>query len=290
MNLNESSKRPVDAQRLRFLPVITLAVGILVGGCPSRDNGSTTSSISTRAAFPTASVTTQRIAENAGSNGLQAASGQAHDPAHPPIDCPLRKQGIDPAHLRPFEDVEQYIAFLERTDRTAWQKPDEVVAVLQLGGAETVVDLGAGSGYFTFRLARALPQGKVIAVDTEAEMIRHIHHKAMTERFRNVQAELVRPDDPKIPTEADLVFVCDVLHHVPDRAAWLAKIAVQMKPGARLVLIEFKEGNLPEGPPESVKISRAQMVELAAKAGLSLESEHPMLLPYQTFLVFRKAP
>jgi hypothetical protein len=81
-----------------------------------------------------------------------------------------------------------------------------------------------------------------------------------------------------------------VLHHVPDRAAWLGKIVAEMRPGARLVLIEFKEGNLPEGPPESVKITRAQMVELATTAGLSLESERPELLPYQTFLVFRKAP
>ena len=61
-----------------------------------------------------------------------------------------------------------------------------------------------------------------------------------------------------------------------------------MRPGARLVLIEFKEGNLPEGPPESAKITRAQMLELVAKAGFTLASERADLLPYQTFLVFRK--
>jgi SAM-dependent methyltransferase len=213
-----------------------------------------------------------------------------HDPAHPPIDCPLRKAGVDPNHLRPFEDVEKYITFLERPDRAIWQKPDDVVAALGLKGIETVVDLGAGSGYFTFRLAKALPQGKVIAADIEPEMIRHIHHKLTTEGISNVEAVLIKPDDPGIPADAALVFVCDVLHHVPDRAAWLGKVASEMAPGARLVLVEFKEGNLPEGPPESVKITRAQMVELAAKAGLGLDSERADLLPYQTFLVFRKAP
>jgi len=71
----------------------------------------------------------------------------AHDPSHPPIDCPLRKQGVDPAHLRPFEDTAQYIAFLERPDRATWQKPDAVVAALGLTGKETIVDIGAGSGY-----------------------------------------------------------------------------------------------------------------------------------------------
>lgn len=214
------------------------------------------------------------------------ASGQA--PTSPPIDCPLRKQGIDPTHMRPFEDVETYIAFLERADRDLWQKPDEVVAALGLLGDETVLDLGAGSGYFTFRLAKALPRGKVVAADTEPEMVRHIHHKAMSEGIQNVQAALIRPDDPAAPADVDLVFVCDVLHHVADRATWLASLGKEMKPGSRLVLIEFKEGNLPEGPPESAKMSRAQTQELVTKAGLSLVFERADLLPYQTFLVFRK--
>jgi cyclopropane fatty-acyl-phospholipid synthase-like methyltransferase len=111
--------------------------------------------------------------------------------------------------MTPFEDAEKYIAFLERADRATWQKPDEVVKALGLSGGETVVDLGAGSGYFTFRLAQVLPRGKVIAEDVEAEMIRHIHHKATREGLHNVQAVLIQPADPGIPAEADLVFVCD---------------------------------------------------------------------------------
>ncbi len=101
------------------------------------------------------------------------------DPAHPPIDCPLQKLGVDPFHLRPFDGDEKYIAFLEKPERAVWQKPDDVVAALGLEGSETLIDVGAGSGYFTFRFAKALPRGKVIATDTEAEMIRHIHHKVM---------------------------------------------------------------------------------------------------------------
>jgi hypothetical protein len=79
-----------------------------------------------------------------------------------------------------------------------------------------------------------------------------------------------------------------VLHHVPDRAAWLGKLSSEMKVGAQLVLIEFKEGPLPEGPPESVKISKKQLMELVTQAGLTLRSEQADLLPYQTFLVFEK--
>lgn len=82
--------------------------------------------------------------------------------ALPPIECPLHRAGIDPTKLRPFEEVEKYIQFLERADWAQWQKPDEVIKALGLKGTETVADLGAGSGYFTFRLAKALSKGKVI--------------------------------------------------------------------------------------------------------------------------------
>jgi 2-polyprenyl-3-methyl-5-hydroxy-6-metoxy-1,4-benzoquinol methylase len=218
----------------------------------------------------------------------RAASRPAHDPTLPHIECPLRSKGIDPTHLRPFAEVANYIAFLERPDRAAWQKPDEVIAALDLKGGETVVDLGAGSGYFSFRLARQLPHGEVVAADTEPEMIRHVHHKAQTSGVRNVRPVLIRPDEPEIPKTADLVLICDVLHHVQDWAGWLSRVVMQMKAGARLALIEFKEGKLPEGPPESVKIPRAQLLRLAGAAGLVLDSEKANLLPYQTFLVFRK--
>jgi SAM-dependent methyltransferase len=218
----------------------------------------------------------------------------AHDPAHPPIDCPLAKAGGHPQHAggdlhRPFGgDVQKYIAHLDRADRDAWQKPDELIAALGLTGSETVADVGAGSGYFSFRFAKALPRGKVVALDIEPEMIRHIHHKAMTGGVKNVQAVLSRPADPSVPPGADLVFLADVLHHVAGRDAWLVKLRDQMKPGAKLVLVEFKEGALPQGPPEKMKIPLARLKQIVAAAGLVLDGERPGLLPYQHVLVFRK--
>jgi ubiquinone/menaquinone biosynthesis C-methylase UbiE len=214
-------------------------------------------------------------------------AGQDHN--MPGIDCPLRKAGVDPSSLRPFADVEKYIAFLDRPDRAAWQKPDEVVKALALQGNETVFDLGAGSGYFSFKLAQAVPRGKVVAADLEPEMIRHIHHKAMSEGVTNLIPVIIKADDPQVPGDADYVFVCDVLHHVQDRAGWLKKLTSEMKPGARLVLIEFKEGKLPEGPPEAVKLTKKQLLELVSQAGLALETEKSDVVPYQVFLVFRKA-
>jgi SAM-dependent methyltransferase len=230
----------------------------------------------------------QTSAPAAPASGPSSAARAAPEAPPPPIECPLAKRGVNHAHLRPFEDVEKYIAFLERPDRAAWQRPDAVVAALGLQSDEQVVDVGAGSGYFAFRFAKALPRGSVVASDVEPEMVRHMHHKAMTEGIRNLRVVLGKPDDPEIPSEANLVFVCDVLHHVADRVAWLAKLAGEMRKGARLVVIEFKEGRLPEGPPENAKIPRAELVRLLTGAGLILEGEKPDLLPYQLFLVLRK--
>ena len=234
---------------------------------------------------------TQKGAANAtpsASTAAAPASRMVHDPAHPPIDCPLRKQGIDPSYLRPFDDVARYIEFLERPDRAQWQKPDAVVAALDLRDDEVVFDVGAGSGYFAFRFAKAVPHGKVIAGDTEPEMVRHIHHRAMTEGIGNVEARIIEPGDPGVDASVDLVFICDVLHHVPARQEWLAKIARGMKKGARLALIEFKEGPLPQGPPEGAKLPRRELLALGQQAGLQLVTEHADLLPYQVFLVLRK--
>jgi len=208
--------------------------------------------------------------------------------ANPPIECPLRKQGINPHEMKPFADTQKYIDFLERSDRAAWQKPDAVIKELHLSGNEKIADVGAGSGYFTFRFARALPKGKVYAIDIYPEMLRHIHHKVMTEGVRNIEVIKSTPDDPTIPPGVDLVFVCDVLHHVKEREAWLRKLSSQMKKGAQLAVIEFKEGDLPEGPPAAVKIPKKKLIGMIAENNFKMEREKPDILPYQTFLMFIK--
>ena len=205
-----------------------------------------------------------------------------------PIECPLRKAGINPHDLKPFKEVEKYIEFLERPDRRRWQKPDEVVSVLGLRGDETVVDLGAGSGYFTFRFAKALPRGRVVALDVQPEMARHIHHKAMSEDVSNVEVQVADPNAPKLPPGADVVFICDVLHHVQQRSQWLKSLHAQMRSGSRLVLVEFKAGKLPEGPPEAIKVPKAVLVALVQEAGFRLKRDEAKVLPYQEYLIFEK--
>ena len=205
-----------------------------------------------------------------------------------PIDCPLRNKGVDANQIKPFEDTDKYIDFLERKDRAKWQKPDAVIEKLDLKGNEIIADVGAGSGYFSFRFASVLPKGKVYAIDIEPAMIRHIHHKTMTDNINNIEVVFAEPDDPKVPEDSDIVFVCDALHHVECKLLWLKKVHAEMQKGARLVLIEFKKGNFPEGPPEHMKIPKKEIISKVLSSGFTKVSDFNNLLPYQTFLVFEK--
>jgi hypothetical protein len=103
---------------------------------------------------------------------------------------------IRPAAARPFDEISDYIASLDRADHSVWQRPDVVVDAPELVGDEAVVDLGAGSGYFSFRLARELPWGSVLALDPEAEMVAHVNDRAASEPAPNVSVRLVHPASP----------------------------------------------------------------------------------------------
>ena len=207
--------------------------------------------------------------------------------SHTPIDCPLRKNGVV-HHKKPFKDIEKYIAFLKRLDRAKWQKPDAVIEKLTLRGNEKITDLGAGSGYFSFRFASVLPKGKVYAVDSEPAMVRYIHHKAMINNIMNIEVILAEPYDPKVPGNSDIVFICDVLHHIDNKLLWLKNVYNQMQKGARLILIEFKEGDLPEGPPEQIKIPQKEIIAKTTSAGFTNISCENDILPYQNFFIFEK--
>ncbi len=110
----------------------------------------------------------------------------------------------------------------------------------------------------------------------------------MNEGVDNIEVVLATYDDPKVSEDTDLVFICDVLHHVQGPLEWLKKISGALHPGSKLVLVEFVEGDLPAGPPASIKIPRDQIIALTEQAGFQPAEDHSDLLPYQHFLVFVK--
>src|SRR5262245_56667701 len=170
--------------------------------------------------------------------------------------------------------------------RDRWQQPDRVVGELGLKPGDRVADLGAGGGYFTFRLARAvLPSGVVYAVDTDPDMRAGMAAKAARDRGTNVIPVEATPGDPALPEPVDLAFLVNAFHHLPDRPAYLAKLASFLRPGGRVAIVEAR----PEGlnrlighatPPEAIR------AELAA-AGYTLAADHAFL-PRQSFHVFER--
>ncbi len=188
-----------------------------------------------------------------------------------------------------FQDTAHWAHTFESPERANWQKPDQVVSTLNLKPGHTVVDIGAGTGYFTRRFARVVgPSGRALGLDIEPGMIDYMNADAKKLDLSNYQARLVKPDDPELaPRSVDIIFFCDVLHHIDDRVAYLRKLEPALKPGGRIAVIDFKE-TAPLGPPAPMKIPVQEMIAQFNKAGYQVVGDH-QFLPYQYFLEFEPA-
>lgn len=204
-----------------------------------------------------------------------------------PLLCQDRRHRDEGQMHRLHRDPEAYIAMLEDPARDAYQKPGQVLDSLDLRNGEIIADIGAGSGYFAFRMARRVgPQGRVYAVDISPEMILHLNRKARDLGLSNVISVLADPDDPLLPENAvDRFFICDTWHHVDNRSAYLAKLRRMLKPGGQVVMIDFQKRELPLGPPVTMKIARDDLIAEMQSGGFKLVREFDFL-PYQYFLVF----
>ena len=183
-----------------------------------------------------------------------------------------------------FDKPEDWAARFDDPGRDRWQKPDEVLRALALPADGRVADVGAGTGYFTVRLARALPKGKVYGEDIEPQMVRYLEHRARRESLPNVVGVLGAPDDPRLPEAVDLVLVVDTYHHIDHRPAYFRRLQARLAPAGRVAIIDFRRGQ-PMGPPDAHKIPAEQVKAEMAAAGYRLVAE-PGFLPNQHFLVF----
>jgi ubiquinone/menaquinone biosynthesis C-methylase UbiE/rhodanese-related sulfurtransferase len=164
-----------------------------------------------------------------------------------------------------------------------WRKPDEVVAALQLRPGMTVIDLGAGSGVFTRRFARAVgPAGKAIGLDISPSAIDALKKDAAATGLSNYEARLVAADDAAIPAvSADVIFLSNTYHHVENRVVYFTRLRPALKPSGRLIIVDFAPGQMGEMQhPDRPQVER----ELAA-AGYRLVRAHEFL-PRQFFLEF----
>jgi arsenite methyltransferase len=190
---------------------------------------------------------------------------------------------------RLHEDSKAYIAALEDSRRDEYQKPQEVMQALAVKEGEVIADIGAGSGYFTVRLAHHVGKtGRVYAIDISPDMIRHLHGRVRELKLLNVSPILALPDDPLLPEPVDRFLIVDVWHHIEDQAGYLARMKALLKPGGQVVMIDYQKRDLPVGPPPAMKIAREDLIRQMEKHGFQLSAEHTFL-PYQYFLAFTPA-
>ena len=185
-----------------------------------------------------------------------------------------------------FVDAEKWAKRFENPERDKWQKPDSVIAALSLKGNEIVVDIGSATGYFPIRFAKMVTDGKVYGIDIEETMVDYLNDRAKQEGILNLKSILGKPDNPLIPEDADIIFICDTYHHIENRVEYFSRLKNDFKPDGRLVIVDFVKGDIPVGPPDNMKLSEQVVISELSEAGYKL-SQEVELLPYQYFLIFR---
>ena len=185
-----------------------------------------------------------------------------------------------------FENAEQWAKQFDDPNRDAWQRPDEVLDALQLAPTAIIADLGAGTGYFSVRIAKRVPQAKVYAVDIEPDMLRYLGERKHQEHLIGLQPVQASADAAHLPEPVDLVLVVDTYHHIDNRTAYFAKLRESLRPDGRLAIIDFKI-DAPDGPPPEFRMPPATVTAELEAAGYRLVATYPFL-PRQYFLVFQR--
>jgi 2-polyprenyl-3-methyl-5-hydroxy-6-metoxy-1,4-benzoquinol methylase len=178
-------------------------------------------------------------------------------------------------------DFETLVARFEDPSRAQWQKPEAVIENLDALAGKTVADIGAGTGYFAFPIAKKA--AKVIAIDIDKRFLDYIEHKKQTQKVgANIETRLTTPEASGLqPREADIVLIVDTYHHIEDRIEYLKRLKKCFREGGLLVIIEFKKQKTPPGPPVELRLAEAQVASELKSAGFTIISTDRDLLPYQ---------
>jgi ubiquinone/menaquinone biosynthesis C-methylase UbiE len=180
--------------------------------------------------------------------------------------------------------------WLDRAERDVEEEPDRAIDVLKIEKGSTVADIGAGSGYMTVKLAKKVgPQGRVYANDIQPAMLELLNKRISKSKIANVSVVLGMQDDPRLPVETlDLVLMVDVYHELSQPQLMLRHIRASLKPGGRLVLLEYRkeDPSIPIKPEHKMSVADAKLEVEAEGFKLTKTNED---LPRQHILIFTKS-
>ncbi len=223
-----------------------------------------------------------------------------HRPSSPPAADSSVAGGEKPpgrfnnltVEISDLSSFESLVADYESKDRVIWQKPDRVISLLGDLSGKTVADIGAGTGYFAFRLVPVA--AKVIAVDIDPRFIHFmdsIKVRLTPVYQRRFETRLARPDNPMLlPEEVDAVIIVNTYGYLSHRPTYLKTLWEGMKPQAKLLIIDFKKTRLPIGPPDEYKVALSEVVKEVESVGFQLTTVDQETLEYQYIVVAQKSP
>jgi len=183
-----------------------------------------------------------------------------------------------------------YADLLERPNREDVQKSPEIMKALSFKPGERVADIGAGTGYFTFQVARAVgPTGLVWAIDIAPEMLEYLDLRIKAQKAINIKLRKVTSDNPQLdPGSVDTILMVDTIHYVKDRTAYARKLRPGLAPGGRVVIIDYipkPVSERPWGPPPEQQFPREQLDREMAAAGFKVLKAYGFL-PEQFFVIY----
>ena len=228
-----------------------------------------------------------------GGGGQVEAAAQTQEKAASEADSPKRPLQIGKLvkkrQIAPVMNV-AHADWLTRPERDEEEQPDRVVAELNIPKGATVVDLGAGVGYFTWRLAKQVgPRGKVIAVDIQEGMLELLRENLEARGVTNTEIVLGSPENPRLPLgEVDLVLLVDVYHELAHPAQTMEHVRRSLKPGGRVAIIEYRkeDPSIPISPLHKMTVAevRSELEPVGFHLAAVLD-----FLPTQHILIFQDA-
>lgn len=177
------------------------------------------------------------------------------------------------------------------TNRGIWQKPELIIDLLGTLDNKTVADIGAGTGFFSFRIA---PKAKkVIAIDIDPRFVEYLDSARVRELPPSIQnriePRLAAPDNPNLaPKEADIVLIVNTYMYIKNRVAYLKNLKTGLTDGGTLIIVDFKKKRTPLGPPAELRIPLFQTEEELYEAGYRNIQTNDTALDYQYIVIAQK--
>ncbi|MEO1013080.1 MAG: class I SAM-dependent methyltransferase [Bacteroidota bacterium] len=189
------------------------------------------------------------------------------------------KHGTANAYMHQ-SSVKDLIEKFESPERDVYQKPEKILAYLGNIEGKTIIDIGAGSGYFSVKLAKKGAQ--VIAADVNDEFQESLKNRIAKDKLQNIELRKIPYDSPNLKDgEVDMAFIVNTYHHIENRPAYFEKVKKGTRDDGELVLIDFFKAEAPVGPPLDHKLSMDIVVTELKKAGYTSFDINVELLPYQ---------